>query len=100
MLQPVWKFANRSLGTARKNWLESWSRELGAGWIGFLDKEGPRWVAYQLVGGTVAAEGREEIATPYPELQLVPKDYAGDHLLYRDLAVLLLDGVYRWGLKQ
>jgi hypothetical protein len=100
MLQPVWKFANRSLGAVRVNWLKAWSRDLGAGWIGFLDKEGPRWIAYQLVGGTVAAEGREEIATPFPELQLVPKDYAGDHLLYRDLAVLLLDGVYRWGLKQ
>ncbi|MCP4093699.1 MAG: HEAT repeat domain-containing protein [Planctomycetes bacterium] len=100
ILQPIWKFANRSLGAVRQNWLKSWSRDLGAGWIGFLDKEGPRWIAYQLVGGTVAAEGREEIATPYPELQLVPKDYAGDHLLYRDLAVLLLDGVYRWGLKQ
>lgn len=100
MLQPVWKFANRSLGAVRVNWLKSWSRDLGAGWIGFLDKEGPRWIAYQLVGGTVAAEGREEIATPYPALQLVPKDYSGDHILYRDLAVLLLDGVYRWGLKE
>ena len=97
-LQPIWKFTNRSLGTAQAGWLKTWSRELGAGWIGFLDTEGPRWVAYQLVGGTVAAEGRPELAVSYPGLQLVPRDYAIDAVLYRDLAVLLLDGVYRWGL--
>jgi hypothetical protein len=97
-LQPIWKFTNRSLGTARTSWLKNWSRELGAGWIGFLDTEGPRFIAYQLVGGTVAAEGRPELAIPYPGLQLVPRDYSNDAVLYRDLAVLLLDGVYRWGL--
>lgn len=97
-LQPIWKLASRSLGSERHSWLRSWSRDLGAGWIGFLDKEGPRWVAFQLAGGTVGAEGRLEIATSYPGLQLVPRDYAGDQVLYRDLAVLLLDGVYRWGL--
>jgi len=97
-LQPIWKLASRSLGAERHSWLRSWSRDLGAGWIGFLDSEGPRWVAYQLVGGTDGAKGRLEIATPYPGLQLVPRDYADDQVLYRDLAVLLLDGVYRWGL--
>lgn len=97
-LQPIWKFTNRSLGTARASWLKIWSRELGAGWIGFLDTEGPRWIAYQLMGGTVAAEGRPELAIPYPGLQLVPRDYSADAVLYRDLAVLLLDGVYQWGL--
>ena len=99
-LQPIWKFTNRSLGSTRISWLNRWSRELGAGWVGFLDKEGPRWVAYQLVGGTIAAEWREEISAAYPQLSQVPRDYADDAVLYHDLAVLLLDGVYHWGLSQ
>ncbi|MHC4380310.1 MAG: hypothetical protein ACYSU1_04380 [Planctomycetota bacterium] len=97
-LAPIWKFANRgfSTGDLRGFWLDAWSRTLGAGWQGYLDVQGPRWAAYLLAGGSLAAENQNEIATPFLELESLPKDYAADHVLYRDLVDFLLGGDYRW----
>lgn len=99
-LAAIWKFANRGFGPGdlRAYWLDAWSRELGAGWRGYLDVQGPRWTAYHLAGGSLAAENQIEIAVSFPELETLPKDYAADHVLYRDIVDFLLGGDYRWDL--
>lgn len=97
-LTPIWKFANRGLGEGalRDHWLDAWSRGLGAGWRGYQDIQGPRWTAYLLAGGSLAAENQAELAARYESLESLPKDYSPDHILYRDLVEFLLSGNYRW----
>jgi hypothetical protein len=99
-LQPLWLLASRKLdpGVARSNWLSNWSREFGAGSVGFLDREGPRWVALSLVSGTLAA--REN-----GNLQGFEEHFKGklDHPLtdefYADLATFLTSSHYRFHLR-
>ena len=95
-LWPVWNLARGALAEAavRDHWLAVWSRDLGAGAIGFLDVEGPRWLAYLLVGGTQAAEERLQLLEAYPALELASRDYSRDHNLYRDIADFL-----SWGFR-
>lgn len=95
---PVWKFAQRRLGSASlaDHWLDLWTRDLGSGWQGYMDREGPRWVGYLLAGGTIAAELEDRLSERYEKLESVSRDYAIDHLAYRDLVGYLLGGDYRW----
>lgn len=97
-LNPIWKFANHALEeeSLRSFWLRNWIRDLGGGWVGYLDSEGPRWTAYLLLGGSSEAKSRASISVAYPELEVLPKDYAIDHVLYRDLAEFLFSDDYRW----
>ena len=97
-LAPIWKFANHGFEAEalRSYWLKSWIRDLGGGWIGYLDREGPRWTAYLLIGGSNEAQNRESLSVSYPRLEVLPKDYALDHVLYRDFAEFLLSDAYRW----
>lgn len=97
-LSPIWKFANYGFEeeALRRHWLKSWIRDLGGGWIGYLDREGPRWTAYLLMGGSNEAQNRESLSVSYPMLEVLPKDYALDHVLYRDFAEFLLSDAYRW----
>ncbi|MDA0666282.1 MAG: hypothetical protein O3A95_01735 [Planctomycetota bacterium] len=97
-LNPIWKFANHGFEdeTLRSYWLRHWIRDLGGSWIGYLDAEGRRWTAYLLLGGSTEAKNREPLSVAYPELEVLPKDYAVDHVLYRDLAEFLLSDEYRW----
>lgn len=95
---PLWKFAHRRLGSATlaNHWLDVWSRDLDSGWQGYLDREGPRWVAYALAGGSLAAENHALLSQRHESLEIVSKDYALDHVVYRDVIGFLLDGSYRW----
>jgi len=97
-LAPVWKFANRGFEeeSLRHYWLQQWIRDLGGSWVGYLDAEGPRWTAYLLTGGSLEALNREGLSTSYAGLEILPKDYAIDHVLYGDLAEFLLSDDYRW----
>ncbi|MFK5956353.1 MAG: hypothetical protein QM477_07925 [Planctomycetota bacterium] len=97
-LVPIWKFANHGLESPglRQHWLKIWVRDLGGGWRGYLDAEGARWTAYVLVGNSLAAKNRVSLSTSYPGLEGLPKDYALDHVLYRDLAEFLLSSDYGW----
>ena len=97
-LSPVWKFANRGFEDdfLRSYWLQQWIRDLNGGWVGYLDSEGPRWTAYLLTGGSLEAKNRGTISTRFESLEILPKDYAIDHVLYGDLAEFLLSGDYRW----
>lgn len=94
----VWQFANRRLGSADliDHWLDVWCRDLGSGWQGYLDREGPRWVGYLLTGGSLAAENHDLLSTRHEGLEVVAKDYALDHVVYRDIVEYLMDGDYRW----
>ena len=97
-LHPIWKFANHGFEeeALRSHWLHHWVRDLGGSWIGYLDSEGRRWTAYLLLGGSNEAKNREPLSVAYSELEVLPKDYALDHVLYRDLAEFLLSDEYRW----
>ncbi len=98
-LHPIWQFASgrTSSEESRRRWLSTWSRELGAGHLGFLDREGPRWAAYLLVSGTRTAEERAELSVPI-EAFAWKKDHARDSEVYADLAEWLLAGHFRWDL--
>ncbi|MGB0952480.1 MAG: hypothetical protein ACPG31_04605 [Planctomycetota bacterium] len=95
---PAWQFANRRLGSADlvDHWLDTWSRDLDSGWQGYLDREGPRWVGYLLTGGSLAAKNHDLLSTRHKGLEIVSKDYALDHVVYRDIVEFLMDGDYRW----
>ena len=100
LLHPIWQFACRSLGdeTARKNWLSKWARSLGAGRRGFLDREGPRFVAWMLVARTETAEQKAELAGLPEDRSLKRPEHSPGDDLYADLAGLLLSDLYRWDL--
>ena len=98
-LLPAWNLARGALAdpSARAHWLSIWSRDLRAGPAGYLDREGPRWVAFLLVGDTQAAEERLPLRQAPEGLALEARDYSRDHNLYRDVADYLAWG-YRFGL--
>lgn len=98
-LHPIWQLASgrTSSAEARRRLLHEWSRELGAGYLGYLDREGPRWVAYLLVSGTRAASENAALVVDLPALA-GPRDHSRDSELYADLLELLLSGLYRWSL--
>jgi hypothetical protein len=98
-LLPAWNLARGALSdpSVRAHWLSTWSRGLGAGPAGYLDREGPRWVAFLLVGDTQAAEERLPLRQAPEGLALEARDYSRDHNLYRDVADYLAWG-YRFGL--
>lgn len=97
-LQPVWKFAQRGFGdpALQRHWIARWSRQLGAGHFGWLDRQGPRWTAYVLAGGTRAAEQDPRLQPRVPALERIAHDYALDASLHADVIQFLLGGVYRW----
>ncbi len=98
-LQPVWLLASGSLDQAsvRQAWLSRWSRALGAGRIGFLDQEAPRWMAMILINGTIAAEERVEL-DGIPEGMAGAPDHPITDELYADMAEFLFSATYRWNL--
>ena len=98
-LQPVWRFAERSLDdpALERAWLTRWARRLGAGALGYLDAEGPRLVALVLAGGTQAAEESLRLAEVAPRLQaLAEHDFAVDADVWADVVAFLLGPDYRW----
>ncbi|HJM38824.1 MAG TPA: hypothetical protein QGG59_01780 [Planctomycetota bacterium] len=98
---PIWHLASGRVasGAARQTLLASWARELGAGWHGYLDSEGPRWTAYFLLSGTQAAEERLELRVELPAYKR-KHDHSQGHGLYEDIAELLFSGHYFWGLPK
>ncbi len=96
-LAPIWKFAQHSLGSLelRRYWLRQWSRELGAGRLGFFDQEVPRWLAFVLSQGSLEAENNQELHMKYSSIPVLSMDYALDHPLYTDVVAFLLSGHYR-----
>ncbi|MBC8329633.1 MAG: hypothetical protein H8E31_12910 [Planctomycetes bacterium] len=99
MLHTVWQLARGSTSSeqARRMQLRDWSRRLGASYLGYLDQEGPRWVAYLLVSGTRASEESFALATELSGLA-GERDHSRDNELYADLLEYLLSGLYRWDL--
>jgi hypothetical protein len=97
-LQPVWKFAQRGFGdlALQRSWIARWSRQLGAGHFGWLDRQGPRWTAFLLAGGTRAAEQDPRLQPRVPALERMRHDYALDASLHSDVLEFLLGGSYRW----
>jgi len=98
--QPFWLLATGRLESpdAKNAWLRKWSRELDAGASGFLDREGRRFVAILLLGGTRAAESRPSLLDPaFPEL-FGPRDYSSEDEFYGDLAEFLFSRHYAWNL--
>lgn len=97
-LQPIWKYALRNFGDAalQRRWIARWSRELEAGVFGWLDRQGPRWTAYLLTGGTRAALQDPRLQPRVPALEQMRHDYALDASLHADVAEFLLGGGYRW----
>lgn len=95
---PLWKFSLRRFGSTQltDHWLDSWCRDLGSGWQGYLDREGPRLMGYLLAGGTLAADNHPTLTERHESLEIVARDYALDHRLYRDLIGYLAEGGYRW----
>lgn len=98
-LQPIWYLASGKLkdADARNVWLNRWSRELGGGYQGYLDREGKRFTAFLLVQGTQAALERNELSEAFDGLT-GPRDHSLDDELYADLAEFLLSPLYRWDL--
>ncbi len=98
-LQPVLQLALGNLDTeeARQGWFRRWSRDLGAGYFGWFDRQGPLWIAHLLVGGTEAATQVPELSREFPALH-GSRDHSRDDTLYPDLADLLLSGLYHWDL--
>lgn len=98
VLQPVWKFAQRGFGdpALQRRWIARWSRDLGAGHFGWLDRQGPRWTAYLLAGGSRAAEQDPRLQPRVPALERLRHDYALDASLHYDVVEFLLGGSYRW----
>jgi len=98
-LLPIWQLSLGRISTeeARAGWLQRWSRSVHAGYQGYLDQEGPRWVARMLVGGTQAAVELDPLTGDYPGLDS-PPEFSKDDTLYPDLAELLLSDLYRWDL--
>lgn len=99
-LQPLWLLATRKLdnGQARSQWLSNWSRQLGAGSVGFLDQEGPRWVALSLVAGSMAAD-EKEMLQGYTEPFPAKLDHPFTDEFYADLATYLTSPQYRFFLR-
>jgi hypothetical protein len=99
-LQPLWLLANRKLdkGVARRQWLSDWSRQLGAGAVGFLDQEGPRWVALSLVANSLAAEEKEMLQGYSPEFQ-EKMDHPFTDEFYADLATFVTSAEFRFYLR-
>ncbi len=99
-LQPLWLLASRKLdpGVARSQWLSNWSRDLGAGSVGFLDREGPRWVALSLVSGTLAARESENLQG-FEEHFENKLDHSLTDEFYADLATFLASSHYRFHLR-
>ena len=99
-LQPLWLLANRKLdqGAARRQWLSDWSRQLGAGAVGFLDQEGPRWVALSLVANSLAAEEQEMLQGYSPVFQ-AKMDHPFTDEFYADLATFLTSAEFRFFLR-
>jgi hypothetical protein len=97
-LQPVWKYAQRGFGEAglQREWIARWSRRLGAGAMGFLDREGARWTAYVLAGNTRAASQSPRMQPRIPALDCIPHDHALDVSLHADVIEFLIGGEYRW----
>ncbi len=98
-LHPIWQLASGRTATeaSRSRLFHQWSRELGAGYLGFLDREGPRWTAYLLVSGTRAAVESAELSVELEAFE-GERDHALDSELYSDLLEFLLSGSYRWDL--
>ncbi|MFQ5750256.1 MAG: hypothetical protein ACE5H3_12515 [Planctomycetota bacterium] len=98
--QPFWLLATGRLDSpgARTTWLRKWSRELGAGASGFLDREGRRFVALLLLGGTRAAESRASLLDPSFRELFGPRDYSSEDEFYGDLAEFLFSRHYAWNL--
>jgi len=97
-LQPVWKYAQRGFGEVglQREWIARWSRRLGAGAVGFLDREGARWTAYVLAGNTRAASQSPRMQPRIPALDRIPHDHALDLSLHADMIEFLIGGEYRW----
>ena len=101
LLEPIWKFACRSFSdeSVQLSWLKQWTRRLGAGKLGFLDMEGPRFVTWMLVAKTETAEQRAELAgLPVDKESPRPEHSPGDDI-YADIAGFLLSDLYRWDLN-
>ncbi len=101
-LQPIWKFAQRGFGevSLQRTWLARWSRQLGAGAQGWIDREGPRWTAYLLAGGTRAASQHPRMQPRLPSLERLQQDHALDLSLHADVIEFLIGGSYRWWLPE
>ncbi len=99
-LQPLWLLATRKLDTsvARGQWLSKWSRDLGAGSVGFLDREGPRWVALSLVSGSLALD-EHEMLQGYADSFPTKLDHPFTDEFYADLAAYLNSEEYRFSLR-
>jgi hypothetical protein len=96
---PIWHLASGRVGEGepRRALLRSWARELGAGWVGYLDQEGPRWTAYLLLSGTQAASERLELQQHLLAFER-PHDHSPEHALYEDIAEFLFSPQYFWDL--
>ena len=99
-LQPLWLLASRKLdkSSARGLWLSNWSRQLQAGGVGFLDQEGPRWVALSLVADTLAAEEQEALQG-WSDQFSAELDHPFTDEFYADLATFLTSDKYRFFLR-
>lgn len=99
LLQPAWLLAlgRFESAEAREPWLRRWGRALGAGRAGWLDREGPLWVASVLAGESRAARERTGFADALHPLQ-GPRDHSDADELFGDLLEYLLSEHYRWDL--
>ncbi|RMH01231.1 MAG: hypothetical protein D6702_11985 [Planctomycetota bacterium] len=95
-LHAVWQVAQgrASSGAARRRFLREWSRDLRAGYLGYLDREIPRYLAHLLVGGTRAAEENSFLGGALPGLA-GPHEEPLDSEFYADLLAILALGIWR-----
>ncbi len=102
-LQPLWQLARGAFGEGADlhDWLRRWSRELGGGPAGFLDHEGPRYLAWLLVRGSEGARSRAELQFTAGEGEGLWRDFDPDpeNELYDEMVVFLFSGRYRWRLR-
>ncbi len=98
--QPFWLLATGRFDSldARRTWLRKWGRQLHAGASGFLDREGRRFVALLLLGGTRAAESRASLLDPALGELFGPRDFSSEDEFYGDLAEFLFSSHYGWDL--